>query len=392
MPRNFKEGWLQAYRRYIVRQESPAIFHLWVGIAMISGALRRNVWIDRSTYKIRPNQYIILVSDSATSRKSVAMELGLDLLLANKSIRAVHERATVEGLIDLMSEVLPSPSGKIRQDGSVVLHADELSNLFNKKHFTEDLVIFLTAAYTGKAKLDFLTRNKGFVKVRNVCPVLLAGTTPGQFGLIFPTAILSSGFLGRTLIISGHSTERFADPKIDYSMRPGLIEDLRQISMLEGEVKLSKACASAFKEWYEGGKMGESFCAEMEPFYGRKHDHVLKCAMHLSISESDEMVITEDHFWMGVQLIEAIEEGMASVLERVGAVPISDISDLIVATLKRHRMPMLHSVLYRRMYRRIGDAKNFNDIIDSLIQQDKIEIVLTKKGTFYSCKEIKKGK
>ena len=201
MQRNLSEGWLQTYRKYIYQQEAPDSFHFWIGMSVISATLRRNVWIDRKAYQIYPNLYVFLVAESAACRKSVAMELGLDLLSTNEDIRIIHERTTLEGLLDVMKRVEITPDKKIKPDGSVVLHADELSNLFGKATYITDLVSFLTAAYTAKAKLDFYTRNKGIARVRNPCPVVLAGTTPEQLGEIFPVMTLSSGFMGRVILI-----------------------------------------------------------------------------------------------------------------------------------------------------------------------------------------------
>jgi len=388
MSRNFKDGWLQAYKKYIFKQESPEIFHLWVGLTMISAALRRNVWTDRGAYKIYPNQYVILLAESATCRKSVAMEIGLDLLLANKTIKAVHERTTVEGLTDLMNKVIPTPSGKIRYDGSVVLHADELSNMFSKASYIVDLISFLTAAYTAKARLDFLTRGKGFVQIRNPCPVMLAGTTPGQFGEIFPMAAIASGFMGRVILVMGKKGDRVGKPKLLTEMRPGLVEDLKDISLLEGEIKPTDECEEFFIDWYEGGKMGEAKSAELVSFYERKHDHVMKAAMLLSISESNDLIITLDNLKGAIQLVEDLEEGMARGLEHIGATPQSDLSDLLVETLRKNIVPMQHSVLFRRLHRKVGDAKAFGDLIDALVQMERIDTpVITRKGIFYQLKK-----
>jgi hypothetical protein len=384
------DGWLKAYRDYIVKQESPDIFHLWVGLTMISASLKRNVWIDRGAYKIFPNQYVFLVAETASCRKSVAMETGLDILLTNPKVKAVHERTTVEGLIDLMKKADVTPSEKIRPDGSVLIHADELSNLFGKSHYISDLLMFLTAAFTSKARLDFLTRNRGFAQVRNVCPVLLAGTTPGQFGEIFPLASLATGFLGRVLIITGKRGKRVACPEMNYSMRIPLAEDLVEMSTLEGPMILTPECEKAYVHWYESGEMGEASSVELAPYYERKHDHVLKSAMHLSVSRSNDMVVQEDDFWVAVNLHKQIEAGMAATLEILGATVASEVTDLAVNIIKKNGEPMLHSHLFRRMSKKVSGAKEFGDLIDSLVQMDRIKVITGSRGVFYGIKDKKK--
>ena len=90
MSRVLKEGWLQAYRRYVFKQESPDLFHFWTAMTMISSALRRHVWIDRKAYTIFPNLYVFLVEESAAARKSTAMELGLSLLWLSVNLQYLH--------------------------------------------------------------------------------------------------------------------------------------------------------------------------------------------------------------------------------------------------------------------------------------------------------------
>lgn len=382
MARKSPYGWLQTYRKYVHKQESPDIFHFWIGMSMISATLKRNIWIDQNAYTIYPNQYVILVAESASCRKSVAMELGLDLLLANKDIRAVHERTTVEGLTDLMNRATVSPTGKIRPDGSVLLHADELSNMFSRASYITDLVSFLTAAYTAKSRLDFLTRNKGFVQVRNPCPSLLAGTTPGQMGEIFPTMAISSGFLGRILMVTAKKGRREPEPKLRKDLRQSLIDDLYDMSLLQGEIKLTPECRAHFNEWYK--VMEGSPSPNLDSFYERKHDHVLKSAMLLSVSESNDMVITNDHFEAAVSAIEFLEQGIIRTVEFIGATTKSDIGELLIRMIRKNTPePMSHSILMRRVYKRIQDAKEFNEIIETLMDSKRIEVVTTKKGIFY---------
>ena len=386
MARKITSGWLQAYRRYIHKQEAPDLFHFWIALTLISATLKRNIWIDRGAYKVFPNQYVILVAESASCRKSVAMELGLDLLLTNKDIRAVHERTTVEGLTDLMNRAAVSPTGKIRPDGSVLLHADELSNMFSKASYITDLVSFLTAAYTAKARLDFLTRNKGFVQVRNPCPVILAGTTPGQLGEIFPAMALYSGFFGRILLVTAKRGHKEAKPNVRKDMAQSLIDDLYDMSLVQGEIKLSTECDNFYTKWYM--EMKESPTPDLNAFYERKHDHVLKTAMLLSISESNDMVITKTHLLAAIDAIEFLEQGITRTVEFIGATAKSGVGDLIVKIIRKNEPEaMSHSTLMRRMHRKIQDAKEFNEVIQTLMDEDRIDLVPSKRGVFYRVKK-----
>ena len=382
------ETWLDAYRRYTSKQESPEDFHFWIGLTMLSAALRRRVYIDRGAYKVYPNQYILLLAESASCRKSVAMGLGLRLIETLKEIRSVHERCTVEGLIDLMesgnvyeSEIKP---GRIMYDGSALIHADELSNLFSKATYITDLVSFLTAAYTSSATLGFLTRNKAYKIVRAPCPTLLAGTTPEQLGEIFPLMSLSSGFMGRLILVRGKRGRREPRPIIEMDLIRPLIEDLRHITKLEGEVVLTEDCENYYDKWYRS--LDEPTNVESAPFFERKHDHTLKLAMLLSISESDEMIITKKHLDLAISVIDQIELNIPHAVRMVGATEESKTLDLVYRIILRN-MPegIGHSVLLRKVQRRIHYSSDLQDILDRLSNSKRIraDTIPGRKGLYY---------
>ena len=379
------DNWLTSYKDYIIKHESPDIFHFWVAVQMIATALGRGVWINRGAYIVYPNQYVILVAKSGSCRKSVAMEIGLDLIDEVENTHILHERMTVEGLMDRLQRVLVLPNGRVVPDGSLLIHADELSNLFGKASYISDLLSFLTAAYTSKAKLDFLTRSRSLTSVRNPCIGLLAGTTPDSMSEIFPSLTLVSGLIGRILLIVGERGERVSKPKLKKSLRSVLIHDLIRISKLYGEMTITKETEAAFDNWYNA--FPKDVSAELSTFYERKHDHVWKMAIIMSISESDEMIITHDHFLSAIQAVELVESRMGEVLTYIGATSQSSVADFVFSFIKaKHPEPLSHSILLRKSYRRLQGLNEFKDIIDALVEQNQIVQAASRHGIYYSLK------
>ena len=375
----------KAYKDYIVRHESPSIFHFWVCSQIVATSLKRNVWVDRGAYTVYPNQYVILVAKSGSCRKSVSMEIGLDLIDDVKGVHMLHERMTVEGLMDNLQRIKVLPNGRVVPDGSLLIHADELSNLFGKASYISDLMSFLTAAYTSKAKLDFLTRSRSLTSVRNPCITLLAGTTPDSMSEIFPSLTLASGLIGRILLIVGERGERIPQPELRKTLRPDLIHDLTEISKLYGKMTVTKDAEDAFSTWYKN--FPETPTAELSTFYERKHDHVWKASIILSVAESDDMIITRDHFHSAIQAIELVEARMGEVLTYIGATAQSSIADYIYSFIKaKHPEPLSHSVLLRKVYKRIKNKGEFMDLIETLTDADRIVQAASRSGIYYSLK------
>ena len=396
--RQLGRDWLSTYQNeYIIKQESPPHYHFWVGAQLISTALRRNVHISRGAYDIFPNQFVILVSDSGRCRKSAAMGLGMDLISRLDDLNIINGRATVEGLLDSLSKKtnVNLTTQKAVPDGSCLIYADELSYLFGKSSYITDLISFLTAAYTGKAKLDFLTRNKGMAQVRNPCPGILAGTTPQQMGEIFPSMTIYSGFMARVLLIYGTRKQsiRVSLPIINKDLEDLLIHDLGCISELTGTILLDEETEIFYNKWYEDMPLPRA--PELEAFHERKHDHVLKLALVLSISESDELVIRMHHLLEAIERIEEVELHTPQALSYIGATVQSATRDIVLRIIQSmYPETMGHSILMQRVNRRLtGGGVEFNLIIDQLLDEGLIEYANagSTKAITYRYKEQKHG-
>lgn len=374
---------MKDYRDYIVRQESPDVFHFWVGMLMVGAAMRRNVYIDRGAYKVFPNQYVFLIGKSGMCKKSAALDIGIHILEQVDDIHIIHGRATVEGLIDAMNRVTVRPDGRVVPDGSLLIHADELSYLFGKASYVTDVMNFLTAAYTGRSKLDFLTRNKGLCKVRNPAPSILAAATPDTMSEIFPSTTIASGFMGRVVIVASSDFKRVAKPQLRRDLEEQLVHDLNHISQLCGRVQLTDEAEEYFEKWYEHMSIAPS--KELDAFFQRKHDHALKAALHISMAESDDMVITKDQLLRGIMAIEQLEEGMSHTLADVGATSQGSLASLVEGIIRsKAPMPVSRTVLLRRVYKKLSyGAQEFQSIIDILKEAGRIKESATSRGIFY---------
>jgi len=384
MARKIKDGWLKGYQRYIVKHESPDIFHFWTGVSMISSALRRSVWIDRGAYKVYPNHYIFLIAESGMCRKSVAMEMGLELLKDVEKVLVLHERMTLEGLIDNVERAEVTKDGTVRPDGSVLIHADELSNLFGKAQYLQDLISFLTAAYTSKAKLEFVTRKRGKCSMRNPCVGILAGSTPEKMGEIFDAMTLDSGFMARVLLVVGSSKVRIAKPKLDKALQPDLIYDLREIGKLDGEMTLTDEAEQYFVHWYEN-EMGDAPIPELKTFYERKHDHVFKAAISISASESDKMIIDKGILESAIAALDFLEHSMPTAVRTIGATEDSLLGDRMLSVLRKNGGKMTHSVLLRRMHKHVENSQHFRLIMQTLEDAGRIRTKVSDNKTVYEC-------
>ena len=146
-------GWLAVYMEWSKHNKVPLGFHFWSGVAALTSGCRRNFYIERQSYRIWMNMFIILTGKKDAG-KSFAWEIGLDVIYrlnAHFPMELVAERryripifpedVTQEYLVEALSELNePTPvksriTGEVKMlpgDAAAVITCDELSNLLGK--------------------------------------------------------------------------------------------------------------------------------------------------------------------------------------------------------------------------------------------------------------------
>jgi hypothetical protein len=137
------DDWLSTYAEYTSEQESPSLFHFWVGTSIIASTLERKVWINRGYYTLYPNLYIVLIGASARVRKTSAINIGFELYreAIPKGI-LVSQKTTPEALISIFVSGFKERGVS---GGTVV--SDELGVFLGSQAKNVDLMQLLTKWY-----------------------------------------------------------------------------------------------------------------------------------------------------------------------------------------------------------------------------------------------------
>lgn len=309
-------NWLESYLEYTSYHEAPERIHLWTGLAVLSAAIRRQLHLDLGFYKLYPNIYVLIVAESATSRKSVAMEIGLSLLQdAIPDIVVKSGSMTPEGLTKVMNRtvLIPNPRDaqrpSVSHESHVVIYADELATLFGyDKQRASRMTILLTEIYSSKDKHSHTTSKEGELLLHNLYPTMLAATDPRNFKVLPEDAV--GGLIGRMVIVTAagrrHNTpwtdEVFT--AISNSLRRQLMADLARIGSLKGTFSVTQEARALFSLWYEDQSKIKLDDPRLGAFHERCHDTARKLAMLLSIATTNDLVITEPHMKAAIAFIE----------------------------------------------------------------------------------------
>jgi len=357
--------WLDAYLEYTQGQESPEKLHLWTAMALLSATVRRRIWLDRGFYKIHPNLYVLIIDESGRSRKSTAIDIGMNLIRsAVTDIHYITGSMTQEGLAKAMNQVKVEPNfdatdkPNVKTRGDIFIHADELANLLSyDKQRAAKLAMFLTEIYSTRDRYEHTIKSEARLVLKNLYVTLLAATAPQNLKVL-PAEIVT-GLIGRLIVVVARGKRRpIAWPQIDNvtrSLEGKLKTDLIQISTLQGEMRRTKTADDLFETWYNQLAAQESPNPHVAGFLERCHDTALRIAMLISLSRSDELLLTDEHLAGGIRLVEDQLPEFTRVAGWAGPTDFSQNRAKMVDGLRRHGGKMGRSRLLRYMAMSLED-------------------------------------
>lgn len=379
--------WIDGYIEYTDGTEPPEKFHQWVAFGILSAALRRKVWMNRGRYKLYPNIYVLLVSESAKTRKSTAIDLGIDLLQkTDLRVYSLHGKLTPEGLVKHMNRMTvikgDNGSGEVINDSHILIHADELATLFGyDKTQASRMAILLTELYNSKTLYQHVTAGEGIVEVHNLYTTIIAATDPRNLKVLPEDAV--GGLMGRLVVVSASKIKRAIawgdlDDKgeaIDFTkiaaLEDRLVKDLNKIGELEGEMRVTPAGRSLFTTWYKKHVTQEVSDPRTDAFHARCHDTALKLSMLISIAKSNNMVVDEPEVAAGLAIIEAQLPEFSRIISWAGNSDFSQLRAKFIDLLRR-----VGGLAYKkRMMRAMGlKIEDYESLEKTLVTEGTLEM------------------
>ena len=188
----------------------------------------------------------------------------------------------------------------------ILIAATEFGTLISKHAIMNGLVDDLTDYYTSPSiPKTSGTKKDGLQVLRNWCFHVLGATTPDWLGDSIPQSVFNQGFVGRVVFVYGKKPRhRIATPRVDAKLdkvRQEILNRLYNLSFLEGEMKWDPEAEALYEDWYQTRTEPTNMTAQQSGFFGREHEHVLKLAMCLSLSESEELILRPRHFTRAVE-------------------------------------------------------------------------------------------
>lgn len=308
-------NWLRGFEFYTKESEAPDSFILWAGLSAIAGATQRQVYINWAYRKWYTNMYLMLVGPSG-SRKSTALFFSKDLIRAVGvpiSSDVLSKEAMIEQMVERNKMKKPPRS-------ALTISVSEFMTFFQVSGLP--MIEFLTDVWDSQDKWEYATKKRGTEIVNNIFLNMQGATTPSWIAETFTSAFVEHGFVGRTIFVA-EEEKRFykARPQVSQEMKQmyvNLLEDLSHIATIKGEFQWSKEAEEYFDHYYEKEYPKEEIDYRLQSYLERKPTHILKTAMILALSQSDELVLREKHLAMSRALLEQLEPKMVKAFSAVG--------------------------------------------------------------------------
>lgn len=331
-PRKLNKNWISAYAEAISPiTEAPDAYVIWSAISVISSVLKKKVWIDRGTYLIYPNQYIVLVGPPGVG-KGTAIHPAHSFIkdYTPELSNYLSDRVTAPKIIEKLEQGFQTQAvigGKIvvSTESTATIMATELSTFLTSSDW---MTSFLCDTWD-RNEFEYGTKNKGSNKIKNMCVSLIGACVPEFIRRINGHAnasdAINGGFTARTIFVFANDKSKdlpwpmaLRNTKDGAEIINKLREDLVTIAQLSGEYKLDKDSYHMWTDFYKSIKQQDSDSDVIRHFKSRQNIHVLKVAMCLSAATNDSLIIDRWCLSTAIALVQGVLDTLDITFRGVG--------------------------------------------------------------------------
>ncbi len=354
--------------------DAPDIFAFGAGLTAISTVLQKNVYMTWAGSRLYANIYILLIMKSG-GRKSTVLRVAkkmLEKLDADDGSLIFPNDITPEAFY-MVAQNRPYGSFFHGEFGGFLKSLDRNYN----KGFKE----FLTDAFDGFSQKKLIKGPNGGGQLYCIDEPsinILTASTLAWVSENIKEADRQSGFMQRfTIFYAQQDKKEIALPTA--SVLPDeLIEELREISEIEGEITLSEEAREIYEEFYHSTDESKKRQSEIYgSFQTRLFTLVIKTAIIYCAMRRDTVISKEDmEYAIGLKLI--LEKYLYSVYDRLVKDKNQETLNRMLNIIKDNGGVIERSKLLRYTHLLKRDFDNF---IETLIERKSVAVRIEKTKT-----------
>lgn len=325
-------SWIDDVVNQHAETESPSNFWFWSALATLSAVVKDQIWLDRGgLYKLYPNIYVMLHAESGL-KKGPPVNLAKRIVKKVNNTRIISGRSSIQGILKRLGTAYTIPGGDVIKKSVGFIVASEFSSSLVNDPAAMTILTDLYDRNYNEGEWEQLLKMEEFT-LNDPTVSLLVATNEAHFEDFIAKKDIQGGFIGRMFVIAENKVNRLNSLAAPLKNPPNLAmlslypaeisklhgafeslgsavpTDAHQVKRIrEGrEIWYSKA-GLLYDEWYDSfyHSITAQKVKDVTGTIQRFGDSVLKVGMLLSLGESTEMRMTEDHILRAVGMCEKL--------------------------------------------------------------------------------------
>lgn len=331
---NDKKSWLDEIVDSTVALEPPERYWWWSGMAVLSAVIKDQVWLDRFSYKLYPNIYVLILSAKSGLRKGVPVSFAKRLLRKVDATKIITGQQSIQGVIKELSLQYTSPTGRVYSNAQGILVASELASSMTEDQLTWSTLTDLHNTHEHTEGWDKTLKGSAKETLKDLCLTLLLASNKSLMEETLKAKDIEGGFIARTFVVS-ESKRRAINALTE---RPELlmtdehfVDHLNKIKDVKGEFGWTPEAKKLYKFWYTALASTES--EDRTGTIERLGDQVLKAAMLIALSYGTELWLTPEVIQEAIDRCEECAPGVRMMESGSGRSAISPIITKLISLL-----------------------------------------------------------
>jgi len=325
--------WLQDVLDATAEAESPRSFFWWAGACAIASTVKNQVYLDKFYYKLFPNMFVFIVAPSGL-RKGAPVDLCIELVKMGAHTRVIAGRSSAQAIVNELGKTHTKENGDAPlTEASALIASGEFSSSIVRD---PDALTILTNLYDGHYNKEYSTylKSMGTETIKGVNITLFGGLNETHFNDLITEKEISGGFMARTLVVYERKRalkNSLVDEPEKLFVPDQLAVYLKEMSKVKGKFAWSPDAKKLYKDWYmEWDAEGEE---DKTGLANRIHDHILKVAMIISLSQSFDLILRPEHIIEAKDKCFALVKNLKRITQGSGKSATAPVMQKIVATL-----------------------------------------------------------
>lgn len=382
--------------------EAPDAYVIWSAISVISAVLKKKVWVDRGTYLVYPNQYIVLVGPPGVGKGSAIHPAHAFIKDYKPELsNYLSDRVTAPKIIEKLAngfqnQAVINGNLAISKESTAVLQALELSTFLGASDW---MTSFLCDTWD-RNEFEYDTKNKGSSHIKDMCVSLIGACVPDFIRRINGHAnasdAINGGFTARTIFV--FANEKSKDLPWPMALRnttggqetiTKLRDDLVSIAQLRGEFKLDQEAYHEWIKFYTSIRAKDEDSDVIRHFKARQNVHVLKVAMCLSAASNDTLIIDRWCLNTAITLVQGVLNTLDITFRGVGESSLSEATAKVQNYIERKGSTTRQELI--RDNHRHATIEDIDRILNTLCQIGIVKAITRGPRQFYDHISIKNG-